>query len=63
MFVLGLFEQVEGDVLDDGEVLRAEAVSQPAEIIVEDDVEDPMEAVFDAPVGAGGAGQEHGIGG
>ncbi len=47
---------------DDGEVLRAEAGAQAAEVVVEDDVEDPVETVLDAPVGGRGAGQEFGVG-
>lgn len=31
--------------------------SQAHEVVVEDDVEDPVEAVFDAPVGADGSGE------
>ena len=60
---LGFLEQVEGDVPDDGEVLRTEAGPQPAQVVVKDHVKHPVEPVLDAPVGAGCAGQEHGIGG
>ena len=63
VFGLGLIEEVEGGVLDDGEVLRSEAASQPREIVVEDHVEDPVEPVLDAPVGAPGTGEQHGVGG
>jgi hypothetical protein len=31
--------------------------SQAHEVVVEDDVENPVEAVFDAPVGADGSGK------
>ena len=30
---------------------------------MEDDIEDPVEAIFDAPMGAGAAGEDDGIGG
>ena len=51
---LGVFSanEIEGEVAQDGEVLRAaiEAVSRL--ILVHDDIEGPVEAVLDAPVGA-----------
>lgn len=42
---------------DHGHVCRSVDGSQAHEIIVEDDVENPVEAVFDAPVGANGSGE------
>ena len=44
---------VDGHVFDDGHVFGAGAGAQSGEVIVEDDVEHPMQAVFDAPLGAG----------
>ena len=42
---------------DDGHVVRAVALTQTRLVVVEVDVEDPMEAVFDAPMGADGLGR------
>jgi len=42
-------------VSDDGHVVRAVALTQT--VVVEVDVEDPTEAVFDAPSGADGFGR------
>ena len=42
-------------MLDDRHVLRAEAGAQARQIIVEDDVEHPVQPVLDAPVAADGA--------
>ena len=53
VFGLGLFEEFEGGVLDDGDFLGSEAVSRPAEVVVEDHVEDPVEADFDNRNGRG----------
>src|SRR3954467_7129969 len=38
------------------------AVSDAAEVLMEDDIEDPVEAILDAPMAADGAGEERGIG-
>ena len=48
--------QVDDEVSDDGRVLRSVALSQARLVVVEVDVEDPMEAVFDAPMVAHGLG-------
>lgn len=39
---------------------RSVAGSQPHEVVMEDDIHDPGEAVFDAPVGAHGMGEVFG---
>src|SRR5208282_6314342 len=41
---------------DDGRVLRSVALSQARLVVVEVDVEDPLEAIFDAPMVAHGLG-------
>ena len=51
MFVLWVTDQV------DGHVVGTVSGSQAGEVVVEDDVEHPMEAIFDVPVGAHGAGE------
>jgi hypothetical protein len=60
LVALGAHE-VHGDVLDDGHVLRPVSGSEPCEVVVKDDVEDPMQAVLDTPVGAHGGGEGFGI--
>jgi hypothetical protein len=45
---------------DYGHVGGSVVGSQAHEVVVEDDVENPVEAVFDAPVGADGAGESSG---
>jgi len=57
MPVLGASQQVHGHVSDDRHVFGAEAGAQSGQIVMEDDVEHPMEAIFDAPVSAHGAGE------
>jgi len=54
-------DQVHGDVLGGGHVLRCIACSEAGKVVMEDDVEDPMEAVLDAPMGANGACESLGI--
>lgn len=46
------------NVFDHGHVLGAEAGSQAGQVVVEDDIEDPMQAIFDVPMTADGAGEE-----
>ena len=53
--------EVDGEVFDDGHVLRAVAGPQAGEIVAEDDIEHPMEPVFDAPMGAHRLGEGCGI--
>ena len=57
----GLVEQVHGHVFDDGHVFGTVAGSQPGEVVVEDDVQHPVQAVLHAPVGAHGAGEGPGV--
>jgi len=49
-----LFEQVERDAVDDGEVLRGVACALAAKVFAEADIEHPVQLVFDAPVLANG---------
>jgi hypothetical protein len=56
--VLGVTGQVHGDVLDHGHVVRPEAGSKAREVVMEDDVEDPVQAVLDAPMGSDGGGEK-----
>jgi hypothetical protein len=49
---LGPAEEIQGHVLDGGHVFRAVAGPQPGGIVAEDDVEHPVQAVLDLPVGA-----------
>jgi hypothetical protein len=48
-------DEVHGHVFDGGHIFWSVFGSEPHEVVVEDDVEDPMEPVFDAPMGANGA--------
>ena len=52
------FHEVEGHVFDGRHVFGAVGGSQAHEIVVEDGVEHSVEAVFDAPMGANGLGEE-----
>jgi ATP-dependent exoDNAse (exonuclease V) alpha subunit len=52
MPVFWISHEVHGHVFDDGHVLRAIEAAQPCEIVVEGDIENPMEAVLDAPMGS-----------
>lgn len=54
--------EVHGHVPDDGHVLGSVACSEAGEVFVEDDVEDPVEAVLDVPMGAHGGGEGLGVG-
>lgn len=57
MLVLWVPEQVHGHVLDDGHIVSAETGSQAREVVVEDDIEDPMQPAFDAPLRTYRAGE------
>lgn len=48
-----LSEEVEGERSDEGEVSRCVVVSAARGILAEVDIEDPVELVFDGPVGSG----------
>src|SRR3954470_15007179 len=48
----GLSHEVQGHVSDDGHVLGAIAGAQASEVVVEDHVHDPVQAVLNAPMGA-----------
>ena len=56
------FEGVEGDLAQDGEVGRSFAAAGAAGVFTHQDVEPPVQAVFDFPVGADDAGNDGGIG-
>ena len=61
MAILGVADEVHCHVLDDGHILGSESGSEPCEVVVEDDIENPMEPVFDAPVVADGLGEGLGV--
>ncbi len=50
------------DVIDDGHVLRAVAGSQSGQIVMEDEIDNPVQAVLDAPMGAHRGGEGLGVG-
>jgi hypothetical protein len=50
-------DQVDGDLSQQGEIAAGGAVANPAVILSEGNVENPVQAVFDAPVLANGLGQ------
>ena len=54
--VLGGSDEVDGEVSDDRHVFRAVPDSETRLIVAEGDVENPMQAVLDGPVGANGFG-------
>jgi len=51
-----VFEQIEGDSIEDGEVLCGVASAFAVRVFAEADVEHPVQVVFDAPVLA-----DHGV--
>ena len=53
MLVLWISHQVHGHVFDHGHVLRPVEAAQACEIVVEDDIENPMQPVLDAPMASG----------
>ena len=50
MTVLGMANEVDGHVFDDGDVLRAASGSEACRVVVEDDIEYPVQPILDAPV-------------
>ncbi len=50
-------DEVEGEVADARHVLGAVTGSEAGLVFVEEDVEDPVQAVLDGPVAAGGLGE------
>ena len=52
--VLWVAHEVHGDMFDDRHVVRAVCGSEPCEIVMEDDIEHPVQPVFDPPVGSFG---------
>ena len=54
---LGLAQEVEREVFDDGHVFRPIPGPQASEVVTEDDVEGPVQLVLDALMGAHGAGE------
>ena len=59
--VLRISDEVQGPVLDDGHVSGAVVGPEPGEVVVEDDVEYPVETVLDVPVCADRLGEAAGI--
>lgn len=58
MFAWGGLDEIEGHVFDCGHVFGSVEGSQEHEVVVEDDIKNPVEAVFDTPVGADRLGEE-----
>lgn len=52
--VCGCAHEVHGHVSDDGHVLRSRSGLQAHEVVVEDDIEDLVQAILDVPMGAHG---------
>src|SRR3546814_9478384 len=50
VLVLGMADEVHGHVFDDGHVLGPVPGAQTGEVVVEDDVEHPVQPVLDAPM-------------
>jgi hypothetical protein len=61
VLVLWVADQVEVHVFDDGHVSWAVCGAEARKVVVEDDVEHPMETVLDAPVGSHGGGESLGL--
>ena len=57
-----LFEQVEGDAIENGEVLGGVAGAFAVEVFAKADIEHPVQLVLDAPVLTNGAVQTRRIG-
>jgi len=56
-------EDVEGHVADDGHILSSMAGAQAGLILAKDDIQDPMQVVFDGPVLGDGVKDEGRISG
>src|SRR5581483_839814 len=54
-------QEVEGDLAQQREVARAVAGADPAAVLAERDIQDPVQAVLDPPVAADGGGQARGV--
>src|SRR3546814_20182200 len=54
-------DEVQGHVFDDGHVLGPAPGAQTGEVVVEDDVEHPVQPVLDAPMGTHGGGEGVGV--
>ena len=54
-------DEVHGHVFDDGHVLRPRTCSEASQVVMEDDVEDPVKAVLDVPVTSYGGGEGLGV--
>lgn len=53
-FVVDGSHEVDGEMPDDGHVEGAMALSKPRLMVVEDDIEGPIQSVLDQPVAAHG---------
>jgi len=62
LHVFVVSEQVEGDAVEDGEVLRGIAGAFAVQVFSEADIESPVGHVFDAPVLANGLIQPRRVG-
>ena len=58
--VLGLSDEIEGEVAHHGHVVSAVADPEAREVLFEGDVENPMNAVLDAPMTAHRIGESLG---
>ena len=56
-----LLEQVESHVLDDRHVFGAMAAAQAGEVVLEHDIQDPMQPIFHMPMRAHGPAESLGI--
>lgn len=52
-----LFDQVQGELAQGVEIPWSVVAADAAVVLAEGDVQDPMQGVFDAPVGAHGVGE------
>ena len=53
-------DEVESGLTDDSHVLGSVVSSEPGQVVVEDDVQDPVQPVFDVPVVSCGLGNQRG---
>src|SRR3954447_14393222 len=51
-------DEIDGNLAEQGKVAGGGAMAHPAVILAEGDIENPMQAVLDAPVPADGPGQD-----
>ena len=56
-----LLEEIERNVVEDGEIFGRSASADAGLILMHGDVEDPVETVFDGPVAAHDPGEGRGV--